>query len=362
MMVTINDLLDQFRGKKSLFDQFTNSLETLLIDLISDEGTEYHTIASRTKEAGSLYTKLKKGKKNYRHIEEITDIVGLRIITYFSSDIDKLAKLIEEEFTIDEANSVDKRKQVEADQFGYMSLHYIISLSPERLKLREYKKFAGLKAEIQIRTILQHTWAQIEHSLGYKSEKQVPYSVRRSFSRVSSLLETADNEFDQIRDRMAESEKELLEEIEQQADRMTINEEVLALYLKYEAAEFSGGYNAYFGIPNRELEAKDYERYCQMLHYLKLEKLGDMQRILADEINEADEDNHKKGQILAFKRLSKKEFPHYIDLLGLFLVSQEKSQRYIKNFLETFPYKDIARKDIMELFTIIDVIESGKKE
>lgn len=83
----------------------------------------------------------------------------MRIIIYFLSDIDKVAKLIEDEFHIDEANNVDKRKQVEADQFGYMSLHYIVSLLEERLKLGENKKFAGLKAEIQIRTILQHTWA-----------------------------------------------------------------------------------------------------------------------------------------------------------------------------------------------------------
>ena len=65
----------------------------------------------------------------------------------------------------------------------------------ERMVLRENKAFEGLKCEIQIRSVLQHAWAEIEHDLGYKSELTIPKEVRRSFSRLAGLLELGDKEF-----------------------------------------------------------------------------------------------------------------------------------------------------------------------
>lgn len=74
-----------------------------------------------------------------------------------------------------------------------------MSLNKERGFLKEYSAFKDLKLEIQIRSILQHTWAEIEHDIGYKSELEVPKSIRRKFSRMAGLLELADQEFDAIR-------------------------------------------------------------------------------------------------------------------------------------------------------------------
>ena len=82
-------------------------------------------------------------------------------------------------------------------------MHYIASLSSNRVIQTEYRKYCGDEFEIQIRSILQHAWAEIEHDLGYKSEAAIPRDIRRRFSRLAGLLEIADDEFLGIRNALA---------------------------------------------------------------------------------------------------------------------------------------------------------------
>jgi putative GTP pyrophosphokinase len=106
--------------------------------------------------------------------------------------------LIRKEFQIDLENSIDKRQQT-ANEFGYRSLHLVSQIDESRLKLTEYKKYSEIKFEIQIRSILQHAWAEIEHDLGYKSKSSLPNNTKRSFNRLAALLESADIEFDRLK-------------------------------------------------------------------------------------------------------------------------------------------------------------------
>jgi ppGpp synthetase/RelA/SpoT-type nucleotidyltranferase len=96
--------------------------------------------------------------------------------------------MIEEEFTIDKDNSLDKRKELRSNEFGYLSVHYVVSLSPARAALGEYKNYASLRAEIQVRTVLQHAWAAVDHRLRYKSETDAPEHLRRRLFLLSGLL------------------------------------------------------------------------------------------------------------------------------------------------------------------------------
>jgi len=66
--------------------------------------------------------------------------------------------------------------------------------------LPEYKRFSGLVAEIQVRTILQHAWAEIEHDIQYKAISALPTRVRRRFASLAGLIEIADREFQAIDD------------------------------------------------------------------------------------------------------------------------------------------------------------------
>jgi putative GTP pyrophosphokinase len=136
-------------------------------------------------------------------------VVGIRIITHFEDEVDRIGDLIEREFTVDQERSVDKRRSLEADRFGYLSLHFVCGLSDERLRLSEYRRCHDLRCEIQIRSILQHAWAEIEHDLGYKAAAGIPGPIRRRFSRLAGLLEIADREFAEIREVLAEYSSEI---------------------------------------------------------------------------------------------------------------------------------------------------------
>ncbi|MPZ45409.1 MAG: hypothetical protein GEV05_18860 [Betaproteobacteria bacterium] len=109
-----------------------------------------------------------------------------------------IGRLIESEFLVDSQQSVEHASQ--ASEFGYRSAHYIIRLSEKRSLLREWENFTDLKAEIQVRTVLQHAWAAISHKLQYKREGDVPASLRRKLFRLSALFELADDEFVSLRD------------------------------------------------------------------------------------------------------------------------------------------------------------------
>jgi hypothetical protein len=137
--------------------------------------------------------------KEYQSLSDITDLVGVRIITHYADEVEQIARVIESEFTIDGENSGDKGKVLDPDRFGYLSVHYVLELGRARAALPEYRAYGGMKAEVQVRSILQHAWAENEHDLGYKSALSVPRSVRRRFSRLAGLLELADAEFDAIR-------------------------------------------------------------------------------------------------------------------------------------------------------------------
>lgn len=192
------DLIVEFTSVRENYNAYCKSVSGLIERLLSVNGIAVHSITQRCKTVESLSRKVEK-KSTYDSLVEITDLAGIRIITLFSEDVDVVAKLIEREFTIDLKNSIDKRASLDPDRFGYLSLHYVASLNNSRGKLQEYSGFGKLKIEIQIRSILQHTWAEIEHDIGYKSTVEVPRQIRRRFSRLAGLLELADQEFIGIR-------------------------------------------------------------------------------------------------------------------------------------------------------------------
>lgn len=204
-----DQILLNYDEAKSSYAGMVDITSNLLQTIISGAGIALHSVTSRCKDRQSLAKKLGVPGKSYKTLSDVTDIAGIRLTTYFADDVDKVAEIVRSEFAIDEGSSVDKRVQADPDRFGYLSLHYIAKLSKERSCLSEYKRFDGLKFEIQIRSILQHAWAEIEHDLGYKSGSAVPAEIKRRFARVSGLLELADSEFSAIRQQLDSYEKEL---------------------------------------------------------------------------------------------------------------------------------------------------------
>jgi len=213
-MAVYRDIMEQYDTQIHLYDAFAGKIRDLLSEILNSNQIRIHSLQYRLKDENSLTVKLFDSVGRYSHLNEVTDIAGIRIITYFHDDVYKIADLIEQEFKVDRLNSIDKKALLAPDRFGYLSMHHIVSLSPARSKLTEYKRFRGLKAEIQTRSILQHSWAEIEHDLGYKSKQEIPKAIMRRFFRLASLLEIADQEFVNIRDELGRYERDTLKRIE----------------------------------------------------------------------------------------------------------------------------------------------------
>lgn len=207
-------ILEEYDQHRDRYDRFVSEIKHQIVNILQMEHIVCNAVTSRLKGRDSLSKKLEQKGDKYTTLSDITDIAGVRIITYYIDDVSKASKIIEREFVVDTANSIDKSEMLEPDRFGYCSVHYVVEMSQSRLNLPEYNDFVGMKCEIQIRSVLQHAWAEIEHDLGYKSEIAIPKNIRRNFSRLSGLLEIADDEFQQIRCFLQSYQSEAEERIE----------------------------------------------------------------------------------------------------------------------------------------------------
>jgi hypothetical protein len=131
-----------------------------------------------------------------KKVTDYQDLVGVRVILLFPRDAQKVNELIKEKFHV--VKEYDTRERLSPDQFGYTSNHFVVELPQEWLSTPTLQPFKGLRAEIQVRTLSQHLWAEMSHKMQYKDEKNVPIPLKRSISRISALLELVDIQFEQM--------------------------------------------------------------------------------------------------------------------------------------------------------------------
>lgn len=191
----VEKLLKDYENKYSLYSSFSSALARVLEEVLKSENIIYHSIESRAKSQKSLRNKLESGIVNPKYLGDVQDLSGVRIIAYVNEDISKIEELISKNFDI---KVLEVESKLGTDKVGYRSHHWKVSLSSLRLSLPEYIKFGGLYAELQVRTILQHAWAQIGHNQVYKPNVLLPDKIKRDFTLLSGLLEIADNEFGRI--------------------------------------------------------------------------------------------------------------------------------------------------------------------
>ena len=200
------DAENAYQRVRSLYDAFAKTVHDILQQSIAAAQLNIASIEHRAKQVDSFGRKAAEPlaeeteKPKYAEpLKQITDMAGVRVITFFPRTIEEADQVIRDQFRVLEvSNKADLLKQEE--RFGYQSVHYIVSISDQRLALPEYSPYRGLVAEIQVRTILQHAWAEIEHDIQYKSVETIPASVRRRFMSLAGMLEIADREFQGVQD------------------------------------------------------------------------------------------------------------------------------------------------------------------
>ncbi|MEU4876894.1 hypothetical protein [Streptomyces sp. NPDC021608] len=181
-------------------ERFTRRLRDLLEEITERSSVDVALIEKRTKSVASFSEKIERKSGKYPDpLRDITDLSGIRIITYYLEDVARVGELIRGALTVDAFEAALNSAEVSVDRFGYASEHYIVRLGPDRSPLPEWTEFHDMRAEIQVRTVLQHAWSSVSHKVAYKREAEVPLRLRRRLSRLSALFELADEQFSQLR-------------------------------------------------------------------------------------------------------------------------------------------------------------------
>lgn len=191
---------EDFRLVRASYEGFTGELDKLVSDLLTADEIAFAQVESRTKEVPNFVSKLRrKGEKYDDPLQDVTDLAGLRVIVYYLDDVTRVGEMLKREFDIDAEHSGDKSEALDPDRFGYVSAHYVLRLGASRSGLREWNRYDSLVAEVQVRTVLQHAWAAINRQLNYGSVREAPRDLQRNLSRLSALLELADEQFLEVR-------------------------------------------------------------------------------------------------------------------------------------------------------------------
>jgi ppGpp synthetase/RelA/SpoT-type nucleotidyltranferase len=198
----IKKILTDYRNKRHIYDDFRDVVHKLIDSLLREKNYKYQ-IVSRTKMPDRLREKLiRKNKQGirYRNLDDVEDLVGVRVLFYSEADKERFIKDLKKE--VDVIMHIEDRKQ----DGGYEATHVVVTFGEKRLQLSEYKHFFDLKGEIQITSILRHAWAEIEHDFIYKDigglKKRDPEKFTLMKQKLSEILEKhikqASKEFEEI--------------------------------------------------------------------------------------------------------------------------------------------------------------------
>ena len=329
-------IVDGYSVSRGSYEDCLNYVENAVKNIIKSQSINVHEIIGRVKTVESLEGKVK--RKNYSNLAEITDLCGIRIITYFSDDVDKIAELISQEFEVDVENTIDKRKSEDPTKFGYVSLHYVVSLKEENSSPILYSRFKNMKLELQIRTVMQHAWAEIEHDLGYKSKEDIPNQYRRQFARLAGLIELADDNFLQLKNNIINYEQEIREKLPTSKKELPIDSSTLMTYVTEDqnyiellntikSLDADIDFNIDFNINSSSLST-----VVQRVKKLGLKTIGDI-----DELLERYKD--------IFLRISAIE----MDIIHYTGMSSLTPLLHITNVLESFNRIDISDEEFMKV-------------
>ena len=276
-------ILDEYREKRPLFEKLQAVVDGEIRRIVADNHLYVTAMESRIKKEKSLAGKLELKGHKYTTLSDITDILGCRIITFYTEEVDKIAALIEKNFEVDWDNSVDKRRLLDLDRFGYMSLHYICRLPLERCEDPEMHEY---RFEVQMRTALQHVWATINHDLGYKTDIEIPREHLRNMNRIAGMLELADEQFSRIRMEITDYRRQVQALVaDGDFDRVPLDGDTFRSYLELDP--FHKLADRIASINQAEIYRDNLMPYLQVLLRMGFKTLGDLERLLHDYSDDA---------------------------------------------------------------------------
>ena len=230
--------VEEYLRVRSKYEDFAKAVKEILVQALRAKDIAVNSVEARAKEPESFGAKAESqsendpGEPKYKQpLRDITDLAGIRIITFFPRTVEAVGACIREEFDVLEHTDLS-RTLLQEERFGYQSEHFLVMLNGKRAGLPEYKPHRGLVAEVQVRTILQHAWAEIEHDIQYKSSITIPNTIRRRFMALAGVLEIADREFQAVQDEDKHLKQQARTSVEEGVlDQVEITADALRSYL-----------------------------------------------------------------------------------------------------------------------------------
>lgn len=279
-------LLEQYDELLPTLEHMRGVVIDLLQHALEENNIEVTTVGGRVKTRKSLAGKLALKGSKYSDVTDITDLLGTRIITYYTDDVDRVAAIAEQLFNIDWDNSVDKRKLHDLDSFGYNSLHYICRM-PEALHHEpEFPRMNTIRFELQLRTTVQHAWAAINHDIGYKTGVEIPREYLRQMNRLAGMLELADDEFSRIRMEITDYRRRVQQLVQNgQLDDVLLDGDTFSSFLQ--VRPFDSLNRRIAAINQAEIQEVPLNNYLRVFIALNCKTLGDVNRLCRKYVDDA---------------------------------------------------------------------------
>ena len=275
----IQEMLVQYRQLLPIYKQMAKMIPEKLKDFFIESGIIVASVEHRVKTEESLVGKLQLKGNKYHSIYDITDIVGIRVITFYNDDVGKVASVLERLFEIDWENSIDKRKAHEIDSFGYLSLHYICRIPESAYTSLDYPELNQIRFEVQMRTVLQHAWANMNHDTGYKSGVEIPVVYKRNLSRLAGMLELVDDEFSRIRQELADYRRQVQKLVASgNLSEIQLDGDSFKSYLKI--GPFDALTRRIASINQAEIQPVDLSNFLALFKAMNFTTLGDIESLI----------------------------------------------------------------------------------
>lgn len=227
------DLRQEYQKRLSLYERLALNIQQALTGFLDEKNLSYFGIPYRIKDFESFFEKF--SRKGYKDpFTDTEDICGLRVICFYPADVEIISNIIKIEFVVHE--SQDKSELLGTKEFGYRSVHFLVTVPDNWLKAPNYRNLGNIKAEIQIRTILMHAWAELSHQLAYKKHDEIPHQLERSLSMLAAKFEDADDQIGELRSSQQAYTTSLVTEATRRGkfdENADLNLDTLEVFLNY---------------------------------------------------------------------------------------------------------------------------------
>ncbi len=195
--------IEKFSARRPAYEKYACLLEEILQNCLQSI-CPFGIVQSRAKSIESFAEKVQRKRELYHDaVSDMPDLCGARVITQAAEQVKKVCSFIEQHFEISWSESQDVSQRLKPAEFGYRSVHYIVQFKEgiffaKDVPVKIPKSLYGLKAEIQVRTLLEHSWADFAHDTIYKSQFSVPVKWQRESAALAATLEQADKQLTRI--------------------------------------------------------------------------------------------------------------------------------------------------------------------